>query len=173
VGPADAGRADPEKAEGEADRVDPADVPEPAGALPGGPVRLAGPEEAPGAAAEPRTEARPLAAPLTGAALTGAALTGAALTGAALTGAALTGAALTGVDSGPAAAADGAAQSAPGAGGGGSSYPSSPVSAAGALDGVRAACSFSPALSGVACLSIWVLPTADIPRRRWSPVVGC
>jgi hypothetical protein len=153
VGAADAGRADPEKAEGEADRVDPADVPEPAGALPGGPVRLAGPEEAPGAEAELRTEARPLAGPLTGAALTGAALTG--------------------VDSGPAAAADGAAQSAPGAGGGGSSYPSSPVSAAGALDGVRAACSFSPALSGVACLSIWVLPTADIPRRRWSPVVGC
>ena len=63
-------------------------------------------------------------------------------------------------------AADGGAQSAPGAGGGGSSYP--PSTESGALpDGVRAASGLSPAPSGVACrLSIWVLPTADIPRRR-------
>jgi hypothetical protein len=116
-----------------------------------GPSEPPDPSGLPETEAEPDTEARPLLEPLTGAALTGADAEARAVEGV--------------PEDGDLAASvpDAGAHSAPGAGGGGSSYPWSLFGPA-LLAGGRAAGGVLPSLSGFACCSSMGPPDRRHPR---------
>ncbi|MGW4940465.1 hypothetical protein ACWEOZ_02595 [Actinoplanes sp. NPDC004185] len=116
-----------------------------------GPSAPPDPSGLPETEAEPDTEARPLLDPLTGAALTGADAEARAVEGV--------------PEDGDLAASvpDAGAHSAPGAGGGGSSYPWSLFGPA-LLAGGRAAGGVLPSLSGFACCSSMGPPDRRHPR---------